>query len=49
MSLRFVERAVPAPSGPEIKTVRVLQQLFVPRNWGGDARDEWRDVPMVRE
>lgn len=47
MGLRFVERAVPAPELGEgvARKVRILQQMFVPKNW--HAHDvEWRDVPL---
>jgi hypothetical protein len=47
MSLRFVERRV-ALDRDTAKTVRVLQQMFLPHNWDTHS-EEWRDVPLVQE
>jgi hypothetical protein len=53
--LRFVERviAVPATDG-EGRTVRVLQQLWIPDNdtyeeWLKTKDGVWRDVPVEKE
>lgn len=47
MGLRFVERDIPAPEHGEgiSRKVRILQQMFVPKNWHKHDM-EWRDVPL---
>ena len=54
--LRFVERVVPAPEhGENIgKTVRILQQLWIPTNepyseWLKIKDGVWKDIPCERE
>lgn len=54
--LRFVERVVPAPEHGEGigKTVRILQQLWMPTNepygeWLKIKDGVWKDVPCERE
>ncbi len=51
MNLRFIEREVVVSQdasgvGISIK-LRILQQMFVPKDWS-TCRDEfWRDVPFI--
>ena len=45
MNLRFVERRVPVDRDIA-KTVRILQQMFVPLDWATHD-EEWRDVPLA--
>ena len=52
MNLRFIEReiAVSQTPGSELWTyrkVRILQQMFVPKDWGTGLDEFWLDVPFV--
>jgi len=52
MNLRFIERdvAVSMTPGSELWTfrkVRILQQMFVPRDWSTGLNEYWQDVPFV--
>lgn len=52
MNLRFIEReiAVSQTPGSEIWTfrkVRILQQMFVPKDWSTGLDEFWMDVPFV--
>jgi hypothetical protein len=45
--LRYVERTVATPeiAKNSMRTVRVLQQMFLPNDWNTHS-EEWRDVPI---
>lgn len=52
MNLRFIEReiAVSQTPGSEIWTyrrVRILQQMFVPKDWSTGLDEYWQDVPFI--
>lgn len=52
MNLRFIERevAVSQTPGSELWTyrkVRILQQMFVPKDWSTGLEEFWQDVQFV--
>ena len=55
MNLRFVEREITVPQpdlGPDIATictVRVLQQMMVPKDYWSKHDEFWQDVPLYDE
>jgi hypothetical protein len=51
MNLRFIEREVcvgqPIDLQPIYERRRVLQQMFVPKDWSAGLNEFWQDVPFV--
>ena len=51
MNLRFIEREVATgqdASGVwQYRKVRILQQMFVPKDWNTGLNEFWQDVPFV--
>ncbi len=51
MNLRFIEREVVISqdaSGVGIsRKLRILQQMFVPKDWSTGLDEFWRDVPFI--
>ena len=51
MNLRFIEREVAVSQSPDgvwtYRKVRILQQMFVPKDWSTGLDEFWRDVPFI--
>jgi hypothetical protein len=51
MNLRFIEREVAVSQDAEgvwtYRKVRILQQMFVPKDWSTGLNEFWRDVRFV--
>lgn len=51
MNLRFIEREVVVSQTAEgvgiCRKMRILQQMFVPKDWSTGLDEFWRDVPFI--
>jgi len=51
MNLRFIKREIATGQDDTGKwlyrKVRILQQMFVPKDWSTGLNELWRDVPFV--